>query len=68
MGRPGVLGAVLGGDGSEDEAVEEDGDDEPVEVVEVEEVSISTPLMEERFSSPTLRTPVSSRPAGFSPV
>ena len=55
------MGAVFGGEGSEDEDVEED-DDEPE--VDVEEVSLSAiPLMEDRFSSPTLRTPVSSRPA-----
>ena len=61
-GRPGVLGAVLGGEGREDEDVEEE--DEPEE--EAEEVTLSSAaatLTEDLFNSPTFRTSVSSRPA-----
>ena len=58
-----MLGAVLGGEGREDEDVEEE--DEPKEE-EAEEVTLSSAaatLTEDLFNSPTFRTSVSSRPA-----
>lgn len=57
-----MLGAVLGGEGREDEDVEEE--DEPEEEEEEEEVtpSAAATLKEDLFNSPIFRMSVSSRP------
>ena len=57
-----MLGAVLGGEGSEEEEVEEE--EEPDGEAEEEEVALSSAaVVTSLFKSPTFLTSVSSRPA-----
>ena len=60
------MGAVLGGEGREDEDVEEE--DEPEEEEEEVTPSAAATLKEDLFHSPIFRMSVSSRPAVFNPV
>lgn len=55
-----MLGAVLGGEGREDEDVEEE--DEPEEEEEEVTPSAAATLKEDLFNSPIFRMSVSSRP------
>lgn len=55
-----MLGAVLGGEGREDEDVEEE--DEPEEEEEEVTPSAAATLKEDLFHSPIFRMSVSSRP------
>ena len=57
-----MLGAVFGGEGREEEDVEE-VEDEPEEEEEVTLSAAPATLTVALFNSPTLRTSVSSRPA-----
>ena len=56
-----MLGAVLGGEGSEEEEVEEE--DEPDREAEEDVVLSSVAVVTSLFKSPTFLTSVSSRPA-----
>ena len=57
-----MLGAVLGGEGSEEEEVEEE-EDEPDGEAEEEVALSSAAVVTSLFKSPTFLTSVSSRPA-----